>query len=166
MRKSRAGSLALRLSTTKGLISSLTQREIPVRERGSLYQSAAMSSTVPPSESSSVRAFQPGASQAELWHSMLTDPQLQDLPFKIETNERGQLVLSPDKRIHSIRQTQITDRLAEGIGRPGIRSVPQRRTGDWHGRGRESGRRRVVSSERFAEINPEAERPPSRLNCM
>jgi Uma2 family endonuclease len=82
-----------------------------------------MDSTVSPSGSSSVRAFQAGASQAELWHSILADPQLQDLPFKIETNERGQLVLSPHKRIHSIRQTQITDRLAETVDRSGIRSV-------------------------------------------
>jgi hypothetical protein len=67
------------------------------------------------SGSSSVRAFQPGASQAELWHSVLDDSQLQDLPFKIETNERGQLVLNPHKRIHSIRQTQVTDRLAGTI---------------------------------------------------
>jgi len=30
---------------------------------------------------------------------------MQDLPFKVETNGHGQLVLSLHKRIHSIRQT-------------------------------------------------------------
>jgi Uma2 family endonuclease len=120
-------------------------------------QPFAMSSTVSPSGSSSVRAFQPGASQAELWHGILADPQLQDLPFKIETNERGQLVLSPHKRIHSIRQTQITDRLANTIDRAGIRSVEL-------AIGTSKGVKVVdvawMSSERFAEIDVDAEPTP------
>jgi len=116
-----------------------------------------MSPTASPSGSSSVRAFQPGASQAKLWHSILADPQLQDLPFKIETNERGQLVLSPHKRIHSIRQTQITDRLAGTIDRSGLRSVEL-------AIGTSKGVKVVdvawMSSERFAEIDAEAEPTP------
>jgi Uma2 family endonuclease len=116
-----------------------------------------MDSTVSPSGSSSVRAFQPGASQAELWRHILADPQLQDLPFKIETNERGQLVLSPRKRIHSIRQTQVTDRLANTIDRSGIRSVKL-------AIGTSKGVKVVdvawMSLERFAEIDPAAEPTP------
>ena len=107
--------------------------------------------------SSSVQAFQPGTSQAELWHSILDDPQLQDLPFKIETNERGQLVLSPHKRIHSIRQTQITDRLADTVDRPGIRSVEL-------AIGTSKGVKVVdvawMSSERFATLDEDAEPTP------
>jgi Uma2 family endonuclease len=104
-----------------------------------------------------VRVFRPGVSQAELWHSILADPQLQDLPFKIETNERGQLVLSPHKRIHSIRQTQITDQRAEAIDRSGIHSVGL-------AIGTSKGVKVVdvawMSSERFAGIDTEAEPTP------
>lgn len=116
-----------------------------------------MSTKTPHSGSSSVRAFDSGTSQAELWRSILADPQLQDLPFKIETNERGQLVLSPHKRIHSIRQTQITDRLAEAIDRSGIRSVEL-------AIGTSKGVKVVdvawMSSERFANIEADAEPTP------
>lgn len=104
-----------------------------------------------------MRVFRPGVSQAELWQSILDDPQLQDLPFKIETNERGQLVLSPHKRIHSIRQTQITDQRAEAIDRSGIRSVEL-------AIGTSKGVKVVdvawMSSERFAGIDTEAEPTP------
>jgi Uma2 family endonuclease len=82
-----------------------------------------MSTTASQRGSSSVRALQPGTPQAERWRSILDDPQMQDLPFKVETNGHGQLVLSLHKRIHSIRQTQVTDRLANTVDRPGIRSV-------------------------------------------
>jgi Uma2 family endonuclease len=41
------------------------------------------------------------------WHEALGHPQLQDLPFKIETNARGQLVLSPHKPEHSFAQYRI-----------------------------------------------------------
>lgn len=44
---------------------------------------------------------------ASLWHRALHDPQLQDLPFKIETNAHGQLVLSPHKPVHSRQQSHI-----------------------------------------------------------
>jgi len=48
-----------------------------------------------------------GTQTASLWHRALHDPQLQDLPFKIETNEYGQLVLSPHKPHHSFLQSKI-----------------------------------------------------------
>jgi Uma2 family endonuclease len=47
------------------------------------------------------------AQTASLWHRALHDPQLQDLPFKIETNEYGQLVLGPHKPHHSFLQSKI-----------------------------------------------------------
>lgn len=41
---------------------------------------------------------------ATLWHRVLNDPQLQELPYKIETNEHGQIVLSPHKPHHGLQQ--------------------------------------------------------------
>ncbi len=41
---------------------------------------------------------------AILWHRALNDPQLHHLPYKIETNEHGQLVLSPHKPQHGLQQ--------------------------------------------------------------
>ena len=60
---------------------------------------------------------------ASLWHRALHDPQLQDLPHKIETNERGQLVLSPHKPPHRYAQTRISDLLRDYFDRPGRRVV-------------------------------------------
>ena len=60
---------------------------------------------------------------ASLWHRALHDPQLQDLPFKIETNEYGQLVLSPHKPIHSYLQMRTGELLYKYIDRPGRRAV-------------------------------------------
>jgi len=41
------------------------------------------------------------------WQEISSDPSLQDLPYKIETNERGQLILSPHKNRHSKLQTRL-----------------------------------------------------------
>jgi len=60
---------------------------------------------------------------ASLWHRALHDPQLQDLPYKIETNEYGQLILSPHKPPHSYAQTRISDLLRDHLDRPGRRVV-------------------------------------------
>lgn len=45
--------------------------------------------------------------QQEQWHEIVRDPRLRDLPYKIETNKRGQLLLSPQKNRHSDRQTRL-----------------------------------------------------------
>jgi Uma2 family endonuclease len=47
------------------------------------------------------------------WHEIVADPQLQDLPYKVETNRRGQLVLSPHKNWHSDRQERLQQLLDE-----------------------------------------------------
>ena len=57
-----------------------------------------------------------------LWCRVLGDPQLQDLPFKIETNQRGQLVLSPHNPRHSKRQLQIGELLGK-VTSSGARAV-------------------------------------------
>ena len=51
------------------------------------------------------------------WSRALRDPQLRDLPYKVETNEFGQLVLSPHKLQHSRRKMQLGDLLRDLIDR-------------------------------------------------
>ncbi len=41
------------------------------------------------------------------WQEIVSDPSLQDLPYKIETNRRGQLILSPHKNRHSKLQSRL-----------------------------------------------------------
>jgi Uma2 family endonuclease len=47
------------------------------------------------------------------WSEVLADPSLQDLPYKIETNRYGQIVMSPASRRHSRRQSRIERLLDE-----------------------------------------------------
>lgn len=51
------------------------------------------------------------------WKEIVRDPVLRDLPYKVETNARGQLILSPHKAYHSRQQKavlRILDRLLPG----------------------------------------------------
>ena len=54
-------------------------------------------------------------STSTLWHRVLTDPQLRDLPFKVETNEPDQIVLSPHKPHHSFHQSRLIRMLLEHV---------------------------------------------------
>lgn len=49
----------------------------------------------------------------ERWNEIVRDPTLRDLPYKVETNERGQIVLSPHPNRHSDLQEAISDVLRE-----------------------------------------------------
>lgn len=49
------------------------------------------------------------------WQDVLDDPSLQDLPYKIELNERGEIVMSPATNLHGIFQTTINDLLRDHI---------------------------------------------------
>lgn len=49
----------------------------------------------------------------EHWDEIVRDPALQDLPYKVETNSRGQIVLSPQKNRHSLRQEAVQDLLRD-----------------------------------------------------
>ena len=49
----------------------------------------------------------------EVWLQAVEDPQLRDLPYKVETNEHEQLVLSPYKLRHTIYQSRIANLLLE-----------------------------------------------------
>ncbi len=57
------------------------------------------------------------------WRRALRDPSLRDLPYKIETNEYGQLVMSPQKPKHGHAQSRITELLSQLVPRPGRRAV-------------------------------------------
>lgn len=41
------------------------------------------------------------------WDEICEDPNLRDLPFKIETNRRGQIIMSPARSRHGEYQSQI-----------------------------------------------------------
>lgn len=45
------------------------------------------------------------------WQEVLSDPALRDLPYKIELNEWGQVVMSPASSRHSILQGLVMDAL-------------------------------------------------------
>lgn len=47
------------------------------------------------------------------WHDIIADPALEGLPYKIETNDRGQIVLSSPKAEHSDLQGRVLDKLRE-----------------------------------------------------
>ena len=57
------------------------------------------------------------------WSEIVADPALKDLPYKIETNEYGQIVMSPHKRIHAIWQGEIEWRLRQCL--PQGRTAPE-----------------------------------------
>ena len=41
------------------------------------------------------------------WEEVVKDPTLRDLPFKIETNEWGKIMMAPGSDLHGIYQTEI-----------------------------------------------------------
>lgn len=53
---------------------------------------------------------------ASRWDQVLADPSLKDLPFKIETNRSGQIVMSPAKNIHGAFQSSIAQLLERSLG--------------------------------------------------
>lgn len=57
------------------------------------------------------------------WQRVLDDPALRNLPYKVETNERGQIILSPRKLRHSFSKTRITDLIGDHAGQPGEPAV-------------------------------------------
>ena len=50
------------------------------------------------------------------WDDVLADPSLKDLPYKIELNREGQIVMSPAGRPHALMQMKIASEL---MARPG-----------------------------------------------
>lgn len=60
---------------------------------------------------------------ATAWERVCADSSLQDLPYKVETNAGGQIVLSPHTNIHSVLQGKIIDLLRDLIDESGVRAV-------------------------------------------
>lgn len=57
--------------------------------------------------------------QQERWRDIVRDPALRDLPYKVETNAQGQIIVSPHQNVHSFLQASVRDRLQEHAP-PGI----------------------------------------------
>jgi len=53
----------------------------------------------------------PAQTHQARWDEVCRDPSLRDLPYKVETNARGQIVLSPHKARHSDLQEEIQNLL-------------------------------------------------------
>jgi len=64
----------------------------------------------------------PAEERQERWQTIVDDPLLGELPYKVETNRRGQIVLSPHSAEHSDRQGDLIallyERGGEGRARP------------------------------------------------
>ena len=50
------------------------------------------------------------------WREVLDDSKLRDLPYKIETNRGGQLIMSPAKNIHAFYQGRVAELLKRRLG--------------------------------------------------
>jgi len=53
------------------------------------------------------------------WQEVCEHPQLQNLPFKLELDRWGNIIMSPAKSIHSVLQWEIQRRIYELIGNKG-----------------------------------------------
>jgi Uma2 family endonuclease len=53
----------------------------------------------------------PAKEHQERWNEITDDPLLRRLPYKVETNHRGQIVLSPHKNRHTFQQKAIQKKL-------------------------------------------------------
>lgn len=51
--------------------------------------------------------------QQKRWNEIVRDPLLSQLPYKVETNARGQILLSPQTNRHSIQQKSVESKLDE-----------------------------------------------------
>lgn len=57
------------------------------------------------------------------WADVVNDPSLKDLPYKIELNRFGQIVMTPHWPLHSEMQSVLQSELNRQI--PGGRAVPE-----------------------------------------
>jgi len=57
------------------------------------------------------------------WREITRDPALKDLPYKVETNARGQIVLSPHTTYHARRQKAVQKKLDQLL--PGGEAFPE-----------------------------------------
>ncbi len=57
------------------------------------------------------------------WEEICADPSLQDLPYKVETNASGQIILSPHTNWHSLTQSKVAELLRDLMDASGYRAV-------------------------------------------
>lgn len=50
------------------------------------------------------------------WSDVLENPSLRDLPYKIETNRSGQIIMSPAKTLHSVFQAKLSALIDQALG--------------------------------------------------
>ena len=50
------------------------------------------------------------------WHQVLADPCLRDLPYKIELNREGEIVMNPASNRHALLQGRLVQRLSLWLG--------------------------------------------------
>ncbi len=62
------------------------------------------------------------------WTEVCEDPSLRDTPYRVETNEFGQIIMSPAKRWHSWRESRIITRLDRLMKRGEVLPQPPIRT--------------------------------------
>ena len=65
----------------------------------------------------------PTQERQERWQEIASDPLLSELPYKVETNQRGQIVLSPHQFSHSELQRTIQKKLDAAL--PGGEVFPE-----------------------------------------
>lgn len=53
---------------------------------------------------------------SQRWREVLADKSLHDLPYKVETNRSGQVVMSPAKNIHGAYQAHVSETLHRVLG--------------------------------------------------
>ena len=56
-----------------------------------------------------------------LWDARCEDPSIANLPSKVETNERGQLLMSPTSTPHSVWQAEVAYLLRRAVEAGGKR---------------------------------------------
>ena len=62
-------------------------------------------------------------SEKSMWERVVDDPTFDDLPFKVETNEYDQIILTAYKLSHSVYQGRIADHVRELLQSEGILPV-------------------------------------------
>ena len=50
------------------------------------------------------------------WQEVLADDNLRDIPYKVETNRVGQLIMSPAKNVHGFLQMRVGELLGRRLG--------------------------------------------------
>ncbi len=65
----------------------------------------------------------PLTTTSPLWHRVLADPRLRDLPYRVETEEPDRIILSPHKPRHSFQQSRLVRLLFEHVQEAGEPTV-------------------------------------------